>query len=95
MDPGHDTCVLDNTLTFNWFSSPTGKWIHVRAEMVLVIDFYRWVTYLAAPAVYSKGSQKDQVALQYKNTRKGQGNNENNTKRTQNKIKISNITQTT
>ena len=54
--------------------------------MVLVIDFYRWVTYLAAPAVYSKGSQKDQVALQYKNTRKGQGNNENNTKRTQNKI---------
>ncbi len=37
LNPGHDTFVLDQD-TFSCFSSPRGKWVSVRAEMVLVID---------------------------------------------------------
>ena len=29
---------LSKTLHYNWFSPPNGKWVPVRAEIVIVID---------------------------------------------------------
>ena len=37
-NPGHDTCVPEQDTHYNCFSPPRGKWVPVRAEMVLVID---------------------------------------------------------
>ena len=37
-NPSNDTCVLERDICFNCSSSPRGKWVHVRAVMVLVID---------------------------------------------------------
>ncbi len=47
---------LSKTFTYNCFSSPRGKRVPVRAEMVLVIDSAWCATFLAAQAVYSQGS---------------------------------------
>ncbi len=43
---------LNNTLDYNCFSSPTIKWVPVRAVM-LVNDIAWYATYLSAQAVYS------------------------------------------
>ena len=37
---------LSKTLPYNCFSPPRGKWVPVRAEMVLVIDLASCATYL-------------------------------------------------
>ncbi len=39
---------LSKELIYNCFSSPRGKWVPVRTEMVLVIDLAWCATYLAA-----------------------------------------------
>lgn len=43
---------LDTPL-YNCFSSPRGKWVHVRAELFLLIDLAWCATYLAVQAVNS------------------------------------------
>ncbi len=50
---------ISKTLNHDCFSSPRGKLVPTRAEMVLVIDLARCSTYLAAQAVYSPGSSGD------------------------------------
>ena len=45
---------LSKTLNYNCFSPPRGKWVPVRAEMVIVLDLVAQVNY--AHAVYSPGS---------------------------------------
>ncbi len=45
---------LSKPLYYNCFSSPRGKWVPARAEMVLVIDLAECATYLATQAVYSQ-----------------------------------------
>ncbi len=47
---------LSKTLNYKLLQSPSGKWVPVRAEMVLVIDLAWRAAYLAAQALYYKGS---------------------------------------
>ena len=55
--PSHDTIVSESeTLNYNCFSPPIGKWVPAMAEMVLVIDLAEWRIFVAQ-AVSPQGAE--------------------------------------